>query len=302
MIKKTFIIKTPIEINLDYVSDNELLIINLKNEEIFKPTPDRERLTKEAETKLKRIIEEQMKQALKIKPCHDLKSWDTHDHKWFIASDSQQIKDVLDPQSLKLNELLNQSVTPIETNRSNRRNNRVSLKFQLDGFDLSQNNNLFFIEKRDQRKIDTLDYYFNNNYFMIVLNPRFYDNFVTAQAVRDQFTEYGFKSAKEFIKENKIKLADLLKDNNEQPTIEDDITFYYSYEFNDHYRNREIKVNTLTKFIDQLSDFDKSKVIIVKGFNQYRYILKKFQTDKLISDYDDQTIYYITPEKNTAKI
>ena len=311
---QTYLINTPIEIDLDYLTDFYSLVVNLKDELKFKPMPDRERLTKEAEQKLKSILTQKIKEAFKITSCHTLNDWYDHDHKWFIASSSDQIKELLDPETKKLNQILNVSCQEKYAESSRRRQSKTKIKYLLDK--LISKTNLFYIDKRDKRKYDTLDLWFEakeQSYFITIINPKWFeDRYNENDPSYDQtirlLKQYGFKSAKDYIKDNKIKLAELEKsnsDDSDQTNSYQDITLYYSYEYNDHYRDREIKVNTRTLFKDNLESLDLDKVIIVKGFNTYRNILKQFQTDCIFTDRynanETNDTYYLTGEKPHTK-
>ncbi len=57
LINECTLLNTPIELDF-YTNKNQLILINIKSERIFKPTPDRERFEEESETKIKKIIED----------------------------------------------------------------------------------------------------------------------------------------------------------------------------------------------------------------------------------------------------
>ena len=83
------------------------LVVNMKDEDLFEPMQDRERTTKDAEKRLRKIIVDLYNETLKkIKPCESLESWFNHEHKYFISSSEADIVSILDDKSKTVQKFL----------------------------------------------------------------------------------------------------------------------------------------------------------------------------------------------------
>ena len=140
------------------------LVVNMKDEDLFEPMQDRERTTKDAEKRLRKIIVDLYNETLKkIKPCESLDSWFNHEHKYFISSSEADIVSILDDKSKTIQKFLNTKV----------------MEYDLDGRikydtkelkDIIENSeNYFYVNKKDKRVTTLLEDNFED-FFLVWIN------------------------------------------------------------------------------------------------------------------------------------
>lgn len=212
------------------------LVINMKKESIFIPHQDRERLTPEAEKKLRGIIIELYKQAVKsMKPCSTLKDWFKHEHKYFISYEEQNFSDLFDNETLKLHNILNEEYWSVVgksrcDDLKELINSYETLATHLHGGNYKDNNKnynsntkLFYIEKKDSRIKRILDEHIPNHFLVYLNYDGFYDDSKWKEKLSDRpptkkqienifekikkkpLLDYGFIEAKQYIKDNNLK-------------------------------------------------------------------------------------------------
>lgn len=255
----------------------ENIVVNMKDEDLFEPMQDRERTTKEAETRLRKIIINLYNETLKkIKPCEDLNSWFNHEHKYFISSTEADIVKILDDKSKTVQKLLNTGVFQYEIGER--------LKYETKSLDslIKKSKNYFYILKKDKRVQDLI---FDNvaDPFMVMVNPekepfdqkdRFDDTIKTLRY-------FGFKEAKQYCKDNNLKQKRIF-DGEKVVKTSDDVVLHYSGTTNSYSYYSSTTNCELTR-TEKLGspDFDtlKNDVIRVSPFSEYRDVLKQIKTE-----------------------
>lgn len=282
------------------------VVVNMKNEEIFEARGDREETTKETEAKLRDIIIDLYNQTLKkIKPCHDLQSWYNHEQKHFIASSEEDVVNLLDEDSLKLNKLLNTRVFEYKE-KAKKNQNTNQLKYIIEN-----NSKNFFVYKKDNRVKNLLDEHFDHN--VVIVNPdkdpfNHFDNESYDAEIRNLFdntikilNDFGFVEAKQYLKDNNIKAT---RSNTGIDKQKLDIAIHSSRTYNDYWssgvRSSSERVQIGSDAFNDLVSND--RLIQVNNFGFFRELLKMRKSDicittekkeikglvKTISDFENQ--------------
>jgi len=307
--KRIFLCNSPIEAKLDRhdysYSDNykesdidqvsyTSVVINLRDERKFKPMPERERLTKEAEDKIKEIIIDLYNNAIQkgIKPCHDFNSWFDHEHKNFIVSNNETITRNFDQQTKELSKLLNTNIFAHDPEKRKTKYDYVPLKQIVE----KRSKYNFFIEKRDKR-IKNLLNEFRSGHNLVVLSPnhRPYinpdqnnedENKDTFAKAKNRLMKFGFIEAKQYLIDNKIKATRLSGYGKTEKTY-GMISIHHTVVSSAWHDRGTLKDNIET--IDTSKDTYenlKQQIIMVKPFADYRRLTREFNSK-----------YYLTVDK-----
>ena len=198
------------------------IVINMKKENLFPPHQDRERLTPNAEKKLRGIVIELYHKAVKsMKPCKTLNEWFKHEHKYFISYDGNKGKgfgDLMDNNTQKLQKFLNENYWNVVG-----KSRTEVLKEQIKEYDSEKEYNtktkLFYVEKKDSRIKRILDEHLSNHFLTYLYEEGNYseckrnNSKMTKKAILDQFNkkkkqllDFGFIEARDYIKEKGFKL------------------------------------------------------------------------------------------------
>lgn len=305
--KKIFLCNSPIEAKLDRhdhtynenYKESEIdkvsyssVVINLRDERKFKPMPERERLTKEAEDKIKEIIIDLYNNAIQkgIKPCHDFNSWFDHEHKNFIVTNNETITRNFDQQTKDLSKLLNTSVFKHDPEKRKTKYDYVPLKETVE----KRSKYNFFIEKRDKR-IKGLLNEFRAGHNLIVLSPNHKpyinpdpenENQETFAKAKNRLMKFGFIEAKQYLIDNKIKATRLIGSDKVEKTC-GMISIHHtivssSWQYKGTLKDNIETVDTSKDTYENMKD----KIIMVKPFADYRRLTREFNSK-----------YYLTVDK-----
>jgi len=264
------------------------LVINMKNENLFPPHQDRERLTPNAEKKLREIVIELYKQAVKsMKPCSTLKDWFKHEHKYFISYEEQSFNELFNKETLKLHNILNEKYwSAVGKSRQEELKELIESYENLNKTKFNSNTKLFYINKKDSRIKRILDEHIPNH-FLVYLNFNDYDEdeddddysnkkkkkALTQKQIEGNFEkfkkkpllDFGFVEAKQYIKDNNLRLKTEPRFKEELDKSKIWIKLHNkeydghvqdcSIDNLEHYKDRTFKIRNYTKYHQIMSDF-----------------------------------------------
>lgn len=245
------------------------LVMNLKNEDMFEARGDREETTKETEDKIRDIVIDLYNKTLKkIKPCHDLKSWFEHEHKYFISSDEKDVINLLDEKTKTVQALLNTKVFPYS--------NKIKYEYKLLKNIIEDKEKYFYVEKKDNRVRNLLDENFNNH--LVIIHPDKYpfnssEHTTLFSDTKRILEQFGFVEAKQYLKDNKIKAK---RTNIGLVKTKGDLTIHTSKTYNDYW-STGIRTSSMTIKVDSEKFnalVDSDRLIQVGNFAFYRELLK----------------------------
>jgi len=261
------------------------LVVNMKDEDLFEPMQDRERTTKEAEKRLRKIIIDLYNETLKkIKPCESLESWFNHEHKYFISSSEADIVSILDDKSKTVQKFLNTKV----------------MEYELDGrikYDthslkdiIEKSKNYFYINKKDKRVTTLIEDNFED-FFLVMVHPDkepFWEEKTLYNDTIKTLKYFKFNEAKQYCKDHDFKAKRVLGEKEDRTS--EDVVLHYSgtnnsYSGYGHSETYGEYTKTVRIGSESYKDF-KENIIQVAPFSCYRDVLKQFRTD-----------YYLASEK-----
>ena len=249
----------------------ERVIVNMKNEEMFEARGDREEATEQTEQKLRAIIVSLYNETLKkIKPCEKLEDWFDNEHKYFIASDNQDVLDLIDDSSKPLNKFLNTQVMVY----GDKKYKGKQLKYFIEKAE-----KYFYVHKKDNRVLDLCNENFEN--FLVMLHPdkdffkpnRDNSNATLFEDTIKMLENYGFVEAKQYLKDNNIKAK---RTNSGIVREKGDIAIHRSLEYSDYWSSGLRTTSSRVKLdSDEFKNLVKeNKLIQVTNFALYRSALK----------------------------
>ncbi len=262
------------------------LVVNIKDERKFKPMPERERLTTEAENKLKEILIDLYNNMIKkgIRSCPDLDTWFNHEHKNFILNNDEFLTRNFDEQTKEVSKVLNLEVFEHEPTYRKTKYDHKPLKEIVK----NKTQFKFYIGKRDKRIKNLLDEN-RSDHSMIVIHSKhspYKDQEEKYNEAVKTLKKHGFIEAKQYLIDNKIKAQRSTAYNKIEKTY-DEISIHQTIRSDSWYDRNTIKDEITTIKIEDISNKDyKNKIIMVKPFSEYRQILKQVESE-----------YYLTVEK-----
>lgn len=257
----------------------ESVVINLKNErdEGFKPKPDRERLTTDAEEKIRKIVIDLYNQTLrKVKPCKELKEWFDHEHKYFISSTHSDVLELLDKRSKEINQFLNITIHELDPESPTKKKFKSKKLKEV----LSQDDSkLFYLWNKDKRVTNLLDANYEDHFLCYLQSDK---TTVTDENIKI-LHDFGFKEGKQYLKDHKIKAKRTLGVS--QKTV-GDLTLHYA-SYGD--QTRRLNVNE-----ESFNELVKAKHIVrVEPFDDYREFLKDFSNKNFYLTISKKDIEYL---------
>jgi len=266
------------------------LVVNMKDEDLYEPMQDRERTTKDAEKRLRKIIVNLYNETLKkIKPCESLDSWFNHEHKYFISSSEADIVSILDDKSKTIQKFLNTKVMEYDLD------GRIKYDTKTLKEIIQNSENNFYVNKKDKRVTTLLEDNFED-FFLVMVHPDkepFFNNKTLYNDTIKTLKYFKFNEAKQYCKDHDMK-AKRVSGEKEDRTSED-IVLHYSGSNNSYSGyGQSDTYGEYTKTVRLGSDdFEehKSLIIQVAPFSSYRDVLKQFKTD-----------YYLSTEKKNLDV
>jgi len=253
------------------------LVVNMKDEDIFEPMQDRERTTKNADEKIRKIVVDLFNETLKkIKPCEDLKSWFNHEHKYFISSSEAEIVQILDNKSKTVQKFLNTQVMEYV------KDGRIKYDEKYLKDIIEDAKNYFYINKKDKRVVNLLEEHVQDHFLVMVHpdkksfdgHPELYNDTIKT------LSYFNFKEAKQYCKDNNFKATRYVGDKEEKTSL--DVVLHYTDKNSGYgyYNSNSLGEFTKTYTIDtpQFNEI-KDSIIRVAPFSSYRDVLKQFDTD-----------------------
>lgn len=277
---------------IDEISFNSI-VINMKKESEFPPHQDRERLTPNAEKKLRAIILELYNKAIgNIKPCNKFQDWFDNEHKYFISASKEDLKDVdklLEKETKKINQFLNSDMWSAVGKPHMKKVKELIADYDTNK-DYDNKTKLFYIERKDSRIKRILD---DNvkNHFMFYL---YEEDFITRlkrgdkklpnykiqnkiDDTRKAIEQNGFVEARKYIKDNKLKLKTEIR-TTEKEELDTKFTWVKLHNSKFDHHSKTVTISS-TEFQNRIPS-----MIKVKNYSQFSRVVNEYFTLYLVKD------------------